>query len=125
MTYSKKQAGNRGEDLAAKYLEGKGYTIVARNWRQRSGELDIIARRDDVLVFCEVKSSRYEGDSNPEIRVDHKKQVKLAQLARKYLAIKQPKIESCRFDVVAVKTDQGRDVIQHIENAFWPPDDWD
>ena len=122
---SKKAAGNRGEDLAAKYLEGKGYSIVARNWRQRSGELDIIARQMDILVFCEVKSSRYEGESNPALRVDHRKQLKLSRLAREYLALEHPKIESCRFDVISVKTDQGRDIIEHIENAFWPPDDWD
>ena len=125
MASSKKATGNRGEDLAAKYLAGKGYSIVARNWRQRSGELDIVARQGDILVFCEVKSSRYEGDSNPELRVNRNKQIRLARLAREYLAVEHPQIASCRFDVIAVKSDQGRDVIQHIENAFWPPDDWD
>ena len=125
MASSKQAAGNRGEDLAANYLEGKGYSIVARNWRQRSGELDIIARQGDVLVFCEVKSSRFEGDSNPELRVDRRKQIKMARLAREYLALEKPEIQSCRFDVIAVKSGRGRDVIQHIENAFWPPDDWD
>lgn len=125
MASSKKAAGNRGEDLAAEYLKGKGYSLVARNWRRRSGELDIIARQDDVLVFCEVKSSRYEGESNPELQVNRKKQIRLARLAREYLALEQPAFQVCRFDVIAVKTEQGRDIIQHIENAFWPPDDWD
>jgi putative endonuclease len=125
LPHSKKIAGDRGEDLAAQYLESRGYSLVARNWRRRWGEIDLIALKGGIMIFCEVKCSRYEGETHPEIRVDRTKQIKLARLARAYLALEQPKIESCRFDVVAVKKEQGRDVIEHIENAFLPPDDWD
>ena len=125
MASSKKATGDRGEELAAQFLEAKGYAIVERNWRSRGGEIDLIALKEGVLVFCEVKSSQFSGPSHPEIRVDLKKQFKLSQLARAYLANDPPGVETCRFDIIAVKDVQGRDVIQHIENAFWPPDDWD
>jgi len=125
MPHSKKTARDRGEDLAAQYLQSKGYTILERNWRRRFGEIDIVALKEGVMVFCEVKRSRFSGPSHPEIRVDLKKQFKLARLARAYLATDPPNVESCRFDIIAVKTIQGRDVIEHIENAFFPPDDWD
>lgn len=120
-----KKVGDQGEDLAAEYLERKGYTILQRNFRRRSGEIDLIAYRKGVLAFCEVKSSRYRGESHPEIRVDCKKQIKLTRCARAYLLANPPPFEACRFDVIAVKAHQGRTVVEHIENAFWPPDGWE
>lgn len=122
---SKKDVGNRGEKLAAEYLQKHGYTILQSNYRRRFAEIDLVAFREGVLVFCEVKSSLYAGESHPEIRVDHKKQIKLAQCANAYLADDTPPYDTCRFDVIAVKTHRGRDVVEHIENAFWPPDGWD
>lgn len=125
MAHLKKIAGDRGEELAAQYLQAKGYSIIERNWRRRFGEIDIIALKSGVMAFCEVKLSQFSGPSHPEIRVDLKKQFKLARLARAYLAKDPPGVESCRFDIISVKNIQGRDVIEHIENAFFPPDDWD
>jgi len=121
----RKRAGDRGEEAAANFLQNTGYTILKRNYRQRFGEIDIIAFRDGVLVFCEVKSSRYAGESHPELRVDWKKQIKLSRIARAFISETQFSFESCRFDVIAVKTVRGREVIEHIENAFWPPEGWE
>ena len=125
MKLQTKKIGDRGEELAAEYLQRKGYTILQRNYRQRYGEIDLIAMKDDVLIFCEVKRSRYNGESHPEIRVDWKKQIKLSQCAKAYLAGSPPPFESCRFDVIAVKIHRGRNIVDHIENAFWPPEGWD
>ncbi len=125
MSQAKKQVGDRGEELAAQFLGAAGYTILARNWRRRSGEIDIIAKRHGVLAFCEVKSSRHAGESHPEIRVGHQKQIKLTRLANAYLAENPQPLESIRFDVLAVKIVQGREVIEHFENAFWPPEGWE
>lgn len=122
---SKKEVGNRGEDLAAQYLQIKGYQILARNWRQRTGELDLVALRQGVLVIGEVKSSRYAGEAHPEIRVDRRKQMQLARLARAYLAQNPATFHTVRFDVITIHAHQGREVIEHYENAFWPPEGWE
>jgi putative endonuclease len=126
LTSSTKNTGDRGEDLAVQFLQTGGYEILDRNWRHgRQGEIDIVTRRESVLVFAEVKRSRWEGDAHPEFRVDHRKQIKLAQLAQVYLSLHPCYFESIRFDIIAVKNHHGREVIEHIENAFWPPDGWD
>jgi putative endonuclease len=125
LTVSKKELGDRSEDLAAQYLRQKGYTILDRNWRCRSGELDLIAEKDGLLVFCEVKSSRFPGEVHPEIRVDRRKQMKIVRSANQYLAQEQSAYSAIRFDVVVLKQSAGRDLIEHLENAFWPPDDWE
>jgi putative endonuclease len=125
MPESTKMVGDEGEDLAADFLLERGYAILERNYRQRFAEIDLIAIKDGVLAFCEVKSSHYPGESHPEIRVGYKKQIKLAQCAQAFLAANPPAYESCRFDVITVKLQQGRRIIDHIENAFWPPDGWD
>ena len=117
--------GDGGEDLAAEYLLRQGYVILERNYRKRFGEIDIIAEKDGVLVFCEVKRSRFGGESHPELRVNTAKQKKLARCAYAFLAEHLLDFEACRFDILSVKQHQGREIIEHIENAFWPPDGWD
>ncbi len=125
MAATTKTIGDKGEDLAAEYLVRKSYTIVERNYRQRFAEIDLIAMKDGVLVFCEVKRSRFEGESHPEIRVDSKKQIKIARCARVFLAGSPPPFHSCRFDIITVKKQRGKDYVEHITNAFWPPEGWD
>jgi putative endonuclease len=126
LTASTKITGDRGEDLATQFLQAGGYEILDRNWRHgRHGEIDIVARREGMLVFAEVKRSRWQGETHPELRVDHRKQIKLAQLAQAYLGLHTCYFETIRFDIIAVKEQQGREVIEHLENAFWPPDGWD
>ncbi len=122
---SKKAVGDRGERLAETYLTGEGFAILERNYRRRCGEIDLIAEKDGVLVFCEVKRSRYEGESHPELQVGYRKQLRLARTALRYLAEKQPQIEECRFDIITVRERQGRITIEHLENAFVPPEGWD
>jgi putative endonuclease len=126
LTSSTKTTGDRGEDSAVQFLQAHGFEILHRNWRySRLGELDIVARTNGVLIFCEVKRSVFDGESHPELRVDHRKQSKLAQLAQVYLCQNPCFFESIRFDIIAVKNHHGREVIEHIENAFWPLDGWD
>jgi len=122
---STKAVGDRGENLAVDFLIQKGYVLLQRNYRKRYGEVDIIAREGGTLIFCEVKRSRYEGDSHPELRVDRKKQIKITRCARSYLSDDPPAFESIRFDIITVTSRQGRDIIEHIENAFWPPEGWE
>ncbi|TKJ40289.1 YraN family protein [candidate division LCP-89 bacterium B3_LCP] len=125
MNPSTRDIGNEAEGQAAQYLQNKGYRIIVRNYRIRFAEIDIIAQKDDVLVFCEVKSSRFSGESHPEIRVGHKKQIKIAKCAQSFLVENRPSFDSCRFDIISVKLVRGETVVEHFENAFWPPDGWD
>jgi len=119
MVANRKQIGKTGEDIAANFLKGKGYRILARNFRRRMGEIDIIAQDGQTLVFVEVKTDRTGAFGEPEYRVDPRKQRQLGRLALRYLQEKGIQDQDCRFDVVAVII-QGNTVrIRHLKNAFW------
>ena len=105
--------GEKGEDAAAAWYVKDGWRIVARNWHCREGELDIVATKDDVVVFCEVKSRASERFADPALAVDFRKQQKLRKAAFRWLA-RQPWHEQLRFDVAIVVRGQ----VRIIENAF-------
>ena len=110
---SKKSIGDGGEAQAVKYLKKKKYEIVARNLRTKYGEIDIIARKDGVYVFVEVKRRTTDAFGKGFEAVDHRKQEKIRNSALLYCQINN--IEAlCRFDVISI--DSGE--ITHIENAF-------
>jgi putative endonuclease len=111
-----------GEDAAAGLLIAKGYRILARNYRTSSGELDIIARQADELVFVEVKSRTSEEFGSPAYSVSKAKQRKLASLARGYVAQKIRKEVAWRFDIVEVLLSEAGKVreINLIPGAFRP-----
>lgn len=122
MTFYRKGLGSRGEEEATEYLKGLGWQIIARNYRCRLGELDIIARDEQgVLVFVEVRSRAGQSHGLPEESVTYRKQYKLRMLAQQYL-LSRPKLAEvpCRFDVVAVEfTPNGaKKELRHIKNAF-------
>ena len=111
--------GIRGEDAAAAYLEHAGYTIVARNWSCRSGEIDVIALDGGTIVFAEVKTRSSERMGTPEEAVDERKQSRLARLARRYLWINGIEDVPVRFDVIAVCPIQDdRALLRHCKDAF-------
>ena len=114
-----KQVGNIGEDLAAKYLQSKRYEIIDRNYRWARGEIDIVARIGDTLVFVEVKTARGDRFGSPETWVNQRKQSQIAQVAQRYLQEKRIQDLNCRFDVVAVQRKEGGWHLEHFENAFW------
>lgn len=105
--------GERGEAAVADWYRSNGYEIVDRNWRCREGELDIIARRDDTVVFCEVKSRVSERFAPAAAAVDHRKQTKVRRAAMRWLA-GQRWHSQLRFDVALVIS--GR--IEVLEAAF-------
>src|SRR5919201_532452 len=80
------ELGRLGEALAAARLEAAGLRIVARNWRCREGEIDLVAAGPGLLVFCEVKTRRGHGYGSPAAAVTHAKQARLRRLAAAYLA---------------------------------------
>lgn len=113
--------GDQGEALAAGHLEASGYTILARGYRTRRGEIDLIASRRGVLVFVEVKTRRGERFAAPAESVDRGKRLRLARAAAHYLAASGAAAASCRFDVIAVTCPEGGGVrVDHIEDAFRP-----
>lgn len=123
MTASSNQLGRIGEDLAARHLEDRGYSIVARNWRTSiddvRGEVDIVAVDGRTLVFCEVKSRRRTSCDDAFAAVTWSKQRQLRRLAALYLAAAGGGVE-VRFDVIAVSWPRsgGAAVVDHIAGAF-------
>lgn len=95
--------GESGERFAATWLEARGYQIVARNWRCRYGELDIIARYDGELVFFEVKTRRGRGMGLPEEAITHTKRRRLVLAAQAYMAEHDCDDAAFRIDVLAIE----------------------
>ena len=112
------RTGRQGEDLAAGYLESAGYRIVERNYRCPFGEMDLVARDGETIVFVEVKSRRSDRFGPPQDSVGPKKQKKMSQIALHYLEQKQ--LHSCeaRFDVIAVSLLPAGERVELIRNAF-------
>lgn len=110
--------GKSGEDLACRELERRGYAIVARRFRVRSGELDIVARDGGVLVFVEVKTRSGKRFGEASEAVTATKQRRIALLANEYLLRHRMSDCPCRFDVVAVHLEGGAPAVEIIRNAF-------
>lgn len=119
-TWTREQsAGRRGEDLAHRHLQRKGYIVVARNYRARSGvaELDIVARDDDKLVFVEVKSRTSAEFGPPDRAISETKRQHLFRAAREYARHAKVEWQNVRFDVVGVLlTDPPQ--IEHFRDVF-------
>src|SRR5262245_24460234 len=104
--------------MAMAHLEARGYAIIARNWRCRAGELDLVASNGTTIVFVEVRSRRGDRCGTPLESVDARKRQRLAQLARRFLAT-QPRHERLvRFDVIGIRLDRDPPQLEHIEHAF-------
>lgn len=112
---NKKIVGAMNEELAAMYLAKQGIKVIERNYRKKSGEIDIIAKDGDYLVFCEVK---YRNDNDSEMAlysISAEKQKQIARIARAYMAEKHIHPESlCRFDCVLIDGSE----IKHMKNAW-------
>lgn len=118
MISQNKKNGLWGEIDTARYYREKGYQIVDANFRTRLGEVDIIAEKNGMLVFCEVKTRREDALDTPASSVDLNKQKRLAAAALQYVKMKKY-TGTMRFDVaeVTVKKDGSR-CLHLIENAF-------
>ena len=110
--------GRAGEDAAARHLEALGFEVVDRNWRCALGELDIVAARGDLLVFCEVKARRSTAWGEPSEAVDGRKRARLRRLAGRWLAEHQRRAQVVRFDVVSIVQADRRTDVRHIPDAF-------
>ena len=118
MLNRQQQFGKRSEHLALNYLKRKGYRIVETNYRSRVGEIDIIAREKDTLVFVEVKARSSRRFGSPKGAVTPAKQRKISMSALDYLKRTGQTEASARFDVVSIDTAAGQTAIEVVKNAF-------
>jgi len=114
-----KALGARGEDLAVQYLKKKGFKVIERNYHCSAGEIDLIAREKNTLVFVEIKTRSSSDYGLPQDAVDRFKQKKMIEVARAYMAEHHLTEDIlARFDVVAIQlTPTGPD-IELIKDAF-------
>ena len=106
--------GAFGEDLAARWYEAEGFTVVARNWRGSAGEIDLIVGREKLIVICEVKARSSAAFGVPAEAVGPTKQKRLRRLAAEWLTANSPGRVDIRFDVASVLAGQ----LEIIEAAF-------
>lgn len=116
---SRIEQGRLAEEAAASHLETHGLAVIERNYRCRSGEIDLIMQDRDYLVFIEVRYRKYTGYGGAAASVDSRKQQKLLRAAQHWLQQRQATNRRCRFDVVAVTPGPNRAFCcDWITNAF-------
>jgi putative endonuclease len=118
LTRERLELGELGEDLALKKIKGLGYKKIVRNYRCTLGEVDLIARDGDTLVFIEIKTRRGKSIAYAKEAVDAKKRRQLSKVALAYLKSNNCYGVKARFDVVAVSLAGDKPQIEVIQNAF-------
>ena len=110
--------GKEGERFAVSFLKKNGYRILASNYRTALGEIDIIAKDGNQIVFIEVKTRKGNTCIAPEESVNWQKQQKIKRLALLYLKNNKLYDIPVRFDVIGLRVKEGHYVVEHIKNAF-------
>ncbi|RBW59219.1 endonuclease [Tenacibaculum sp. E3R01] len=111
------ELGKKGEELAEDFLKNKGYTILEKNYRYQKAEVDIIAKKDNVLSVVEVKTRSTDYYGNPQDFVNPKKIKLLVAAINNYVVEKDIDIE-VQFDIIAILKKNDKIVVDHIEDAF-------
>ena len=114
----RKKLGNAGEDLVARVLEQQGFVIEHRNYRKRYGEIDLIASKNELLIFVEVKRRKKAYFNLGEV-ITWSKQQKIVMVAKEYIARFAHDQKVCRFDVALIEGDK----LTYLPNAFTESDD--
>ena len=121
MSTARIRTGARGEGIAREYLKSKGYDFVASNFRCPLGEIDIIAREGERLVFVEVRTRRSPGwYGSPEESISKRKRDKLVATAETYIQSYDTPPEDWRIDLISVRVDSRGAImlVEHMENAI-------
>ena len=119
----KKDLGKKGEEVALRFLKKRGYRIIEANYVCKLGEMDLIAKEKDTLVFIEVKTRTSTMFGPPQLAVTQFKQRQMSKVALNFLKEKKLEDVKARFDVVAIFVGQKGEEIELIRNAFdlnWP-----
>jgi len=114
----KKELGSWGEGIAKDYLIAKGYRIIFTNYKTKMGEIDIVAQKENVVAFVEVKTRRNDSYGKPRESVNFKKQLTYARVAEQFLQQFNNGNNSFRFDVIEVYKSNENFKVEHIEDAF-------
>ena len=109
--------GKEGENIASDFLRNKGFSIIRKNYRTVFGEIDIIAKDKDVIVFVEVKTRADNSFGHPFEAVDRKKREKIRKVALSFMKTLKKEFPS-RFDVISITRDRDGTRIEHIQDAF-------
>jgi putative endonuclease len=112
--------GKKGEAAAAEFLKGKGYRILRTNYRTPLGEIDIIAKDGEVVVFVEVKTRADDSFGHPYEAVTSRKREKMRRVALCFLKGLKKEVPA-RFDVLSIRVEGGQSIITHIADAFDVP----
>lgn len=115
---STREKGQEGERLAVRFLEKEGFRILDRNYRNRTGEIDIVAEDRGVLVFVEVRTLKASAGHSPEETVQWKKRQRISRTAQAYIQQKGLEDRPARFDVISVTLEGTRSDLRHIVDAF-------
>jgi putative endonuclease len=115
---ARRELGRQGELMAEAFLRDCHYTIVARNYRCRAGEIDLVALDGRVLVFVEVRSRRGARVGTPLESVDARKQAQVARVAQHFLSARGWHERDARFDVVGIRFDAEPPAVEHVRGAF-------
>ena len=118
MTQARLRTGRQGEEIAARYLQERGYVIIERNFRCAYGEMDIIARQGATIVFAEVRSRRSDDFGSPLESVGPVKQKKLSRIALCYIQKHRLQGRPARFDVLGVNIRADGHAVELIADAF-------
>ena len=119
MTKARINLGKQGEEIAAAYLQKKGFIIKQKNYRQKVGEIDIIAQEGNVLVFVEVKTRTTLQFGQPYEAITHKKQKQLRRVAEDYLSRNKKLSTIVRFDVISILMNSNTPpTIEHLSNCI-------
>ena len=118
LTSTTRQIGQTGEETAAAYLLQRGYTLVTRNWRCAEGEVDLIVRQGDLLVFVEVKSVSRAKTEDAALKVNRAKQRRLVRCLYTYLDIHHLGDVETRVDVIAIAFTSSGPIIEHREDIL-------
>ena len=114
MEKNHRKTGTRYERIAGEYLKSKGYEILEYNYRCKTGEIDIVAKDGEYIVFCEVKYRSGRGKGSPLEAVDGRKQQRIFRCAACYLTERGNTDALCRFDVIGIEGT----AVTHVKNAF-------
>jgi putative endonuclease len=116
---ARRAVGAAGEDAVARWYSESGYSVLARNWRVREGEIDLVVRSGATIVFCEVKTRRSVAFGTPAEAVTPRKQARVRKLAVRWLGDNHSRAEVLRFDVASVRPDgRGGWIVDVLEAAF-------
>jgi len=118
MTKERLNLGKKGEDIAIEIVKRLGYKCLARNYRCPLGEIDLIAREGECLVFIEIKTRKDKSTGFAKEAVDSKKRRQISKVALSYMKENDCNEMSARFDVIAINLSQGDMDVEIIRNAF-------